>query len=148
MIKSSSLIAGVVLAGVLTATPMAATAASSSPKTDSGTATIALTAPSGMTGLQAYSTGMPGLGQYVAFATSYSGNIKTPLVEVDCYQSTQLVWAVIQDSTTNFQLGGGSSPWTATGGAATCNASIEYFLWKGNTEVGKVVLASTAFDAS
>jgi hypothetical protein len=68
--------------------------------------------------------------------------------EVDCYQGTTLVWAAIQPDGTSFTLGGtGWSPWSQNGGAANCQAFLEYFTWKGQTETGKVVMATTSFSA-
>jgi hypothetical protein len=89
----------------------------------------------------------PQLGGNASFTAVYPGNVKTPRVEVLCYQNGNLVYGEAGSPTDTFTLGGGGSLWLDTGGAASCVANLYYFTWNANTP-GTTYLATTKFEAT
>jgi hypothetical protein len=92
----------------------------------------------------------PHLGGTVSFTAVYPGNVKTPRVEVLCYQNGALVYGEAGAPTDTFLLGGnpdGGSIWRTTLGPASCVANLYYFTWKAG-EPAAVYLATTSFDAA
>jgi hypothetical protein len=89
----------------------------------------------------------PTLGSSVAFATGYPKAVKNPRVAVKCYQDGVLVYAEAGTVDDSFVLGGASSDWLRSGGAANCEADLFYFTYKGNVQ-SYHGLASTTFDAA
>lgn len=92
------------------------------------------------------SQSIPQLGSAVTFTVVYPANVKTPRVEVLCYQNGTLVYGEAGSPGDTFVLGGGGSVWLATGGSASCVANLYYFTWNGG-QPGTVYLASTSFNA-
>jgi len=89
----------------------------------------------------------PHLGGTVSFTAVYPGNVKTPRVEVLCYQNGALVYGEAGSPTDTFQLGGGGSLWLTAGGSASCVANLYYFTWNAG-QPGTTYLATTSFDAA
>jgi hypothetical protein len=89
----------------------------------------------------------PALGTTVTFTTVIPTNVKTPRVEVLCYQNGSLVYGEGGAPTDAFLLGGGGSLWLSAGGAASCVANLYYFTWTAN-KPATVYLATTRFDAA
>jgi hypothetical protein len=89
----------------------------------------------------------PRLGSTVSFTAVYPGNVKTPRVEVLCYQNGALVYGEAGSPTDTFQLGGGGSLWLTAGGSASCVANLYYFTWNAGTP-GTTYLATTSFAAA
>ena len=93
-----------------------------------------------------FSSTIPHLGVYVTFTVVYPTNVKTPRVEVLCYQNGALVYGEAGSPSDSFQLGGGGSLWLTAGGSASCVANLYYFTWNGG-QPGTVYLATTSFNA-
>ena len=66
----------------------------------------------------------PHLGDTVTFTTIYPDTAKNPLVGVVCSQNGAPVFSAAVPVGQSIKLGGSSSQWTATGGAATCIATL------------------------
>jgi len=104
---------------------------------------IALGAVDGPTALAAME---PRLGSSVTFATGYPTGTKNAWVSVTCYQDGTLVYGEGGTPKAAFQLGGGSSDWVASGGAAACKAELGDLYWRGGQQYYKY-LAETWFEA-
>jgi hypothetical protein len=89
----------------------------------------------------------PHLGGTVSFTVVYPTTVKTPRVEVLCYQGGALVYGEAGSPDYVFTLGGGGSLWLTSGGAASCVANLYYFTWKAG-QPGTTYLATTSFDAA
>jgi hypothetical protein len=99
----------------------------------------------------------PSLGELVTFASSAPSNVKNPRIEVLCYQNGALVYGeagsadqVFQENLTGypgFILGGSSSLWLQSGGAADCTGNLYYFGSKAGVQTYNV-LATTKFAAA
>ena len=129
------------LAGILVAalTVAAAPALAKGPHSDSS-----ITLNQGSAGLASTA---PHLGGSVSFTVVYPGNVKTPRVEVLCYQNGSLVYGEGGSPSDSFLLGGGGSLWLTAGGSANCVANLYYFTWNAGTP-GTTYLATTSFDAA
>ena len=98
----------------------------------------------------------PSLGELVTFASGSPTNVKNPRIEVLCYQSGKLVYGEAGSASQAFQeqltgypgfiLGGSSSQWLSTGGAADCTANLFYFGSKAGVQTYNL-LATTSFAA-
>ena len=88
----------------------------------------------------------PTLGSSVKFNAGYPNTTKNPWVSLNCYQGGTLVYGEGGSPSSTFSLGGGSSVWLATGGAATCTAELGDLYWKGGHEY-YTYLATTSFSA-
>lgn len=89
----------------------------------------------------------PSLGSSVTFTVTYPTSVKTPRVEVLCYQNGALVYGEAGSPGDTFVLGGGGSLWLTAGGSASCVANLYYFTWKAG-QPATTYLASTSFDAA
>jgi hypothetical protein len=89
----------------------------------------------------------PSLGSSVTFTVTYPTSVKTPRVEVLCYQNGALVYGEAGSPGDTFVLGGGGSLWLTAGGSASCTANLYYFTWKAG-QPATTYLASTSFDAA
>jgi hypothetical protein len=94
----------------------------------------------------AFAASQPRLGSSVKFATGYPTGTKNPWVSVTCYQGGVMVYAEGGIPASNFVLGGASSDWAATGGAASCQAELGDLYWRGGHQY-YTYLATTNFDA-
>ncbi len=90
----------------------------------------------------------PHLGGYVTFSVSYAGNVKSPRIQVMCYQDGALVYGEAGPADQSFLLGGASSTWLTNGGPASCTADLFYIVWNGNNPQQVFFLVSTSFDAA
>ena len=99
------------------------------------------------TGSTSFASSAPHLGGYVSFTVVSPGNVKTPRVEVLCYQNGALVYGEGGSPSDSFLLGGGGSLWLTAGGSANCVANLYYFTWNAGTP-GTTYLATTSFDAA
>jgi hypothetical protein len=88
----------------------------------------------------------PRLGSSVKFSTGYPTGTKNPWVSLYCYQGGNVVYAEGGKPTADFVLGGASSDWAATGGAASCRAELGDLYWRGGKQY-YTFLAQTWFDA-
>jgi hypothetical protein len=89
----------------------------------------------------------PHLGGSASFTVVFPGNVKTPRVEVLCYQNGALVYGEAGSPDNIFTLGGGGSLWLDAGGSASCVANLYYFTWNGG-QPATTYLATTSFDAA
>jgi hypothetical protein len=89
----------------------------------------------------------PSLGSSVSFTVTYPTSVKTPRVEVLCYQNGALVYGEAGSPGDTFLLGGGGSLWLTAGGSASCVANLYYFTWKAG-QPATTYLATTSFDAA
>ena len=89
----------------------------------------------------------PRLGDVVTFTTVYPSSAKNPRVQVICRQNGATVWATADVPSASFLLGGTSSDWFATGGAANCEADVLDLSWSGNNPQQVTMYATTFFDA-
>lgn len=104
---------------------------------------IALASVSG----QAVAAAEPRVGSVVRFATGYPTGTKNPWVSLTCYQDGALVYGEGGMPSSDFVLGGATSDWAATGGAATCRAELGDLYWRGGQQYYKY-LAHTSFEAA
>jgi hypothetical protein len=91
-------------------------------------------------------TTQPKLGASVNFSTGYPTTTKNPWVSLRCFQGATLVYAEGNSPSATFSLGGASSDWLVTGGAATCTAELGDLYWRGGHEY-YTYLATTSFSA-
>ena len=110
--------------------------------TTSTPAWIALASSDGAT----LAAAQPRLGSAVKFSTGYATNTKNPWVSVMCYQDGSLVYGEGGKPSSDFVLGGATSDWAATGGAASCRAELGDLYWKGGQQY-YTYLAHTNFEA-
>ena len=129
-----------VLTGILAAALAVAAAPALGKGNPQSVSSITLNQSSGLTQSQ------PHLGGSVTFTAVYPTNVKTPRVEVLCYQNGALVYGEAGSPGDAFLLGGGGSLWLTAGGSASCVANLYYFTWNGG-QPGTVYLATTSFDA-
>ncbi len=123
------------------ATPAAAFAAKGGGG-GAGTAWIALATVSGA----AAAAAEPRVGSTVKFSAGYPTGTKNAWVSVSCFQGATLVYAEGGKPSANFVLGGASSVWTTTGGAASCRAELGDLYWRGGKQY-YTYLAHTDFEA-
>lgn len=101
-------------------------------------------------------TASPSLGNVVNFDFEVSARVKEcpdggtnkcARIQVVCEQAGQIVYAEALPAThtTDFTLGGGSSPWLTSGGPADCVATVYYWIWHPQQEF--VPLDSVSFTA-
>jgi hypothetical protein len=95
----------------------------------------------------ALASSRPSLGSTVGFDAGYPKTVKNPRVAVKCYQDGSLVYAEAGSVADSFVLGGASSDWVRSGGAANCQADLFYFTYKGKVQTYHW-LASTDFAAA
>jgi hypothetical protein len=88
----------------------------------------------------------PQLGSAVRFATGYASTTKNPWVSVTCYQGSTLVFGEGGKPSADFTLGGASSRWLETGGAASCRAELGDLYWRGGKQY-YTYMAHTNFEA-
>lgn len=88
------------------------------------------------------------LGDSVTFTSVYPSTAKNPRVQVICRQNGVTVWATADAPTASFLLGGASSDWLSTGGAANCEADVFDLSWSGNSPQQVTMYATTFFDAA
>jgi hypothetical protein len=136
--KATMVVAALALAVALPATAFAAKGGGST----STAAWISLATTDGA----AVATSQPHLGADVRFASGYPTTTKNPWVSLSCYQGGVLVYGEGGSPTHDFVLGGASSDWAATGGAASCIAELGDLYWRGGKQY-YTFLASTSFDA-
>lgn len=86
------------------------------------------------------------LGDWVNFNYSYTGNVSSPRIEVDCYQNGAMVFAAAGPAGDAVLLGGAGSVWLTNGGAANCTATLYY--WDFHPNQTFVPLASTSFNTN
>jgi hypothetical protein len=98
-------------------------------------------------GGQGFAATSPHLGGWVSFTTTYPTNVKTPRIEVLCYQNGALVYGEAGSTLDSFLLGGGGSLWLSTGGSASCVANLYYFTWNAG-QPATTYLATTSFNAA
>src|SRR5512133_3009916 len=119
-------------------------------KPNSGTSSIALASVMSGDGTTKLAAGVkPALGNRVTFATTV-GSIagwEYPMVDLECRQNGVIVFSQLDKPDATFLLGGGSSVWLTTGGAATCTADLDAYGTKGGTWSVRV-LSETSFDAA
>lgn len=108
----------------------------------SSTPWIALVSVSGVT----LAAAQPRLGASVRFASGYPKGTRNAWVSLTCYQDGSLVYGEGGAPSDEFSLGGGSSLWLASGGAATCRAELGDLYWRGGQQY-YTYLAHTNFDA-
>ena len=137
----AALVAGALV--VMLAIPAAAFAGKGSAGSTSSP-WIALAAVDGGTSLAA--AAQPKLGSSVKFATGYPTGTKNPWVSVMCYQDGALVYGEGGVPGHDLVLGGATSDWAATGGAASCRAELGDLYWRGGKQYYNY-LAHTNFDA-
>ncbi len=91
----------------------------------------------------------PRLGSSVSFTTVAAGlaGWEYPMVAVWCYQGEVLVYMELAFPDSTFLLGGSSSDWLTSGGAADCEAYLYAYGWKGGEESIRT-LAGTGFFAA
>jgi hypothetical protein len=132
------LIVAIVLATCIGILALPATAGGRKGNTTGGTSTIKLESYSDLR-----------LGGYVGFDTNAVGlaGWEYPMVAIWCYQSGDLAYMALHKPDTEFLLGGAGSAWLTNGGAATCEADLYAYGWKGGSESIRN-LASTPFDAT
>ena len=132
------LIVAIVLATCIGILALPATAGGRKGNTAGGTSTIKLESYSDLR-----------LGGYAGFETNAVGlaGWEYPMVAVWCYQSGDLVYMALNKPATEFLLGGAASAWVSNGGAATCEADLYAYGWKGGQESIRN-LAITGFDAA
>jgi hypothetical protein len=92
-------------------------------------------------------TTAPHLRGLVTFTTAYPTSVKTPRIQVICYQNGALVYGEAGSIDHAFLLGGGGSLWLTAGGPASCTADLFYFSWNAG-QPATVILASTTFAAA
>lgn len=119
--------------GAMTGT---AEAAKGGPKANSTPNSITLNQPA------------PKLGDWVTFTSVYPSSAKNPRVQVICRQNGVTVWATADVPSASFLLGGTSSDWFATRGAANCEADVFDLSWSGNNPQQVTMYATTFFDAA
>lgn len=103
---------------------------------------IALASVSG----QSVAAAQPTVGASVRFASGYATSTKNPWVSLTCYQNGALVYGEGGAPSSDFVLGGATSDWAATGGAASCRAELGDLYWKGGKQF-YTYLAHTTFEA-
>ena len=88
------------------------------------------------------------LGDGVTFTTVAGGlaGWEHPMVAVWCYQDDVLVYMELATPDSALVLGGDSSDWRVSGGAADCEAYLYAYGWKGGRESIRT-LAGTSFEA-
>jgi hypothetical protein len=91
----------------------------------------------------------PGLGDAVSFTTVAAGlaGWEYPMVAVWCYQGDVLVYMELAAPDSVFVLGGGSSDWLTSGGAAECVANLYAYGTTGSHESIRI-LADLSFPAA
>ena len=95
---------------------------------------------------QAVAAAQPRVGSAVKFATGYPTGTRNAWVSLTCYQGGSLVYGEGGVPSHEFVLGGASSDWAATGGAATCRAELGDLYFRGGKQYYNY-LAHTNFDA-
>jgi hypothetical protein len=103
--------------------------------------------PSGTKATVSLNQAAPRLGSSVTFSVSYPKQIKSPRVQVTCYQGSALVYGEAGPSSQAFLLGGAWSIWLQNGGPASCTSVLYYY----DTHGGGAVftpMASTSFAAA
>jgi hypothetical protein len=111
-----------------------------------GSSTPAWIALSTVSGQSLAAAAQPQLGSSVRFASGYATATKNPWVSLTCYQEGALVYGEGGKPDADFVLGGATSDWAATGGAATCRAELGDLYWRGGKQY-YTYLAHTNFDA-
>ena len=91
-------------------------------------------------------TAEPRVGSAVKFSSGYPTATKNPWVSLTCFQEGQLVYGEGGKPGAEFVLGGATSDWAATGGAASCRAELGDLYWKGGKQF-YTYLAHTNFGA-
>jgi hypothetical protein len=95
---------------------------------------------------QAVAAAQPRVGSSVKFSTGYPTGTKNAWVSVTCYQDGSLVYGEGGVPSHDFVLGGASSDWAASGGAATCRAELGDLFFRGGRQYYNY-LAHTNFEA-
>lgn len=99
-----------------------------------------------LTGEMSINDSTPTLGEVVSFTVTYPGTAKAPLVSVVCSQGgTPVFSSVVPATDAQVLLGGMSSNWLETGGAADCEATL--FEWDWKPVQTPIVYASMSFQA-
>jgi hypothetical protein len=135
--RAATLTAILALAIAIPATAFAAKGGGSST-----TPWIALASVSG----RSVAAAQPTVGASVRFASGYSTSTRNPWVSLTCYQNGALVYGEGGAPSSDFVLGGATSDWAATGGAASCRAELGDLYWKGGKQF-YAYLAHTTFEA-
>jgi hypothetical protein len=134
-----------IVMGSLVGLALAVTTTSAAPaRNDSPT--IVLVPP---TGIQTpTTTAWPRVGDTVAFVVTYPKQLDRYAlrIQIVCYQNADMVWADAAPYDSTFVLGGTSSDWVITGGAANCAADLYYWSYNGGQKLNW--LAATYFDVA
>lgn len=69
------------------------------------------------------------LGDWVTFSYSVPDGVKSPRIQVMCYQGGVVTYGMALAASQAFELGGGSSDWRTNGGAADCTATLYQWDW-------------------
>ena len=85
------------------------------------------------------------LGDWVTFTYSVPDGVRSPRIQVMCYQNGALVYGEAGTAGQSFLLGGGSSQWLVVGGAAECVATV--YEWDFKPVQTFVPYASVPFSA-
>ena len=133
----------IITAGLAIAIAMPAAALAGKAGGSSGSPWISLSTVSGQSVAAA---AMPRVGSAVKFASGYPSTTRNPWVSLTCYQGGSLVYGEGGAPNQDFLLGGATSDWAATGGAATCRAELGDLYWRGGKQY-YTYLAHTNFEA-
>jgi hypothetical protein len=117
------------------------------------TGAAAFAGPNNTSGASSISvaTANPAFGQLVGFNVVDPPTKSSQEISVSCSQNGQNVYLGVNTYSTpaSAQFTLWSQQWADAGGtAANCVAQLFYYTWKGHTETGLVVEASTSFVAS
>ena len=85
------------------------------------------------------------LGDWVTFSFSVPDGVRSPRIQIMCYQNGAVVYGMAGPATDAFELGGGSSAWRTNGGEADCEAIV--YEWDFKPVQTFVPYATTTFHA-
>ncbi len=88
----------------------------------------------------------PSLGDVVTFTTTGDRSLRTPVVQVACFQAGVRVWAYNAAPGEPVKLGSDWSPWVVAGGPADCTAGLYDMPWKAGQQ-SSTLYAETSFHA-
>jgi hypothetical protein len=88
----------------------------------------------------------PALGDVVTFTVTGTESLRTPVVQVACFQSGAKVWGYNAAPGEPVKLGSDWSPWLEAGGPADCTAGLYDMPWKGGRQ-SSTLYAETSFHA-
>ena len=120
---------------------------SSAGKASGGAATEPWITLATVDGEAAHSSSVPALGSWIEFASGYPTRTRNPWISLTCYQAGAVVFGEGGVPAHVFELGGASSDWLRSGGAATCRAEAGDLYSRGGQQY-YVYLAHLMFDAA